>query len=54
MWASVSLGEAYEKLGKNREACDAYGLVTSAWGEAKPKSVSLEAAKARRQALGCR
>jgi serine/threonine-protein kinase len=47
------LGEAREKKGDKAGACAAYGVVLARWGQAKPRSVTAEIARARSKALGC-
>jgi serine/threonine-protein kinase len=53
MHAQVVLGAAYEATGDSKGACAAYGVVTHRWKDAKPRSLTLEKAKARRDALHC-
>jgi tetratricopeptide (TPR) repeat protein len=47
------LGMAREAKGNRDGACDAYRIVVSRWGHAKPRSVTGERALARARALGC-
>jgi serine/threonine-protein kinase len=47
------LGQALETKGDARGACAAYGEVLSAWGAAKPRSVTAEKARERRAKLAC-
>jgi tetratricopeptide (TPR) repeat protein len=54
MRAHVQLGEALEKTGDAAGACSAYAVVLDRWKEAKPRSISLEKAKERTQALACK
>jgi tetratricopeptide (TPR) repeat protein len=49
--AYFALGEAYEKLGEKERARTAYGEVVRRWKNAKPSSVTLDAARARLNAL---
>jgi eukaryotic-like serine/threonine-protein kinase len=51
--AALDLGRALEAKSDKPGACDAYGKVLARFGKAKPRSVSAEAARARRKALGC-
>lgn len=51
--ASLWLGKAHEALGETAPACAAYRSVVDVWGNARPRSVSAEAAKARLRALSC-
>ena len=51
--AHYELGLVREAKGDRDGACDAYGVVRSHWGEAKPKSVTFELALARINALKC-
>jgi hypothetical protein len=53
MRAHVQLGEALEKTGDAAGACSAYAVVLARWKDAKPRSISLEKAKERTQALMC-
>ena len=50
---NLFLGEALEATGDKAGACVAYGVVTERWKNAKPRSVTLEEARARAKALGC-
>ncbi len=52
--AFLWLGQAKESKGDTKGACGAYRVVLDRWGQAKPKSVSAEHARARVSALGCR
>ena len=47
------LGMAYEKLGRRREACEAYAVVTRRWGRSEPRSITATEAMKRSRALGC-
>jgi serine/threonine-protein kinase len=47
------LGMALEATGDTRGACSAYDEVLRRWGNAKPRSVTADAARARRKALAC-
>ena len=47
------LGQAHEKLGHTREACEAYAVVTRRWGASTPGSVSAAEAAKRSRVLGC-
>ncbi|WP_394841254.1 serine/threonine-protein kinase [Pendulispora brunnea] len=51
--AHLWLGQAHEKLGHTREACEAYGVVMRRWGAATPASISAAEAAKRSRALGC-
>jgi len=51
--ANTMLGEALEHTGDKPGACKAYRSVTTLWKDARPRSVTLERAKARAAALGC-
>jgi tetratricopeptide (TPR) repeat protein/predicted Ser/Thr protein kinase len=48
------LGEALEATGDQPGACAAYADVIARWGNAKPRSVTAEKARARAAALGCK
>jgi hypothetical protein len=50
--AHLLLGLAREATDKER-TCEAYRFVTDTWRNAKPRSVSVEKARARSKALGC-
>ncbi len=52
--AAAYLGRALEALGDKEGACAAYAVVLSRWGNAKPRSTTASAARARSQALRCR
>jgi len=52
--AYLFLGEALERTGDTPGACRAYGAVLQRWGAAVPRSVTADAARARRKALACR
>jgi serine/threonine-protein kinase len=47
------LGEARSAKGDTDGACRAYAVVLSRWGNAKPRSVTADAARARRASLRC-
>jgi serine/threonine-protein kinase len=51
--ALLDLGVALEATGDKAGACDAYAKVLARWGQAKPRSVTAEAARARASKLGC-
>ncbi|WP_394830556.1 protein kinase [Pendulispora rubella] len=51
--AHLWLGQAHEKLGRARAACEAYGVVMRRWGASTPGSVSAAEAAKRSRALGC-
>jgi tetratricopeptide (TPR) repeat protein len=51
--AAEVLGEALEQKGDKDGACGAYAEVLSKWGNAKPRSVSADAARAHAKRLGC-
>jgi eukaryotic-like serine/threonine-protein kinase len=52
--ASLHLGMALEATGDRAGACQAYRSVLDRWKGAKPRSVTLEEARRRAAALGCR
>jgi serine/threonine-protein kinase len=52
--AALELGLALEASGDRAGACSAYAVPLERWGHARPRSVTAEAARARRAALGCR
>jgi tetratricopeptide (TPR) repeat protein len=47
------LGQALEKKNDTRGACAAYRVVLERWGDAKPRSVTADQARARMKALEC-
>ena len=47
------LGQALERTGEISGACEAYASVIDRWGNASPRSVTAEQARARMKALGC-
>jgi serine/threonine-protein kinase len=47
------LGQAREAKGDRPGACAAYAEVLARWGRARPRSITLETARARHKALGC-
>jgi serine/threonine-protein kinase len=47
------LGVALESQGDRPGACQAYGVVLSRWGHAKPRSLTADDARARARSLGC-
>jgi tetratricopeptide (TPR) repeat protein len=47
------LGEALEKTGDTKGACDAYAFVIAHWGNAKPRSLTADEAKKRGRGLKC-
>jgi serine/threonine-protein kinase len=47
------LGEVDEEQGDRDAACSAYRTVLSRWGNAKPRSVTADKARARAKGLGC-
>ena len=51
--AAMQLGQALEQKREPRRACDAYRDVVARWGNAKPRSISAERARARMSAIGC-
>jgi serine/threonine-protein kinase len=51
--ANYWLGRAREALGEKERACAAYGAVLAYWGDAKPRSVTADAARGRAKGLGC-
>jgi serine/threonine-protein kinase len=52
--AASYLGRALESTDDATGACDAYRRVLERWGDAKPKSVTADHARARRNALACK
>jgi serine/threonine-protein kinase len=52
-WAARTLGEALEAKGDTKGACDAFGEVLAHWGNAKPRSITADAARAHMKKLGC-
>ncbi len=53
MRSHLWLGQALEARGDKAGACEAYGVVTTRWKNAKPRSITLEKAKERARALAC-
>jgi serine/threonine-protein kinase len=51
--AQLALGLWREAAGDKAGACTAYQVVLNRWGQAKPRSVTADRAKARARALGC-
>jgi len=51
--AQQDLGVAREAAGNKPGACAAYRVVLARWGDARPRSVTAEKARARVKALGC-
>jgi serine/threonine-protein kinase len=51
--AHYDLGRAREATGDKAGACSAYAAVLARWGDAKPRSVTADAARARVKALAC-
>jgi tetratricopeptide (TPR) repeat protein len=51
--AALHLGEALESTGDTAGACAAYAKVIARWGQAKPRSISAERARARSKVLAC-
>jgi serine/threonine-protein kinase len=47
------LGRAFEQKGDTAGACEQYAAILERWGNAKPKSVTADAARTRRKALAC-
>ncbi|WP_437680956.1 protein kinase domain-containing protein [Sorangium sp. So ce131] len=47
------LGQALERTGNVSGACEAYTRVIERWGNASPRSVTAEQARARARAIGC-
>lgn len=47
------LGQALGQAGRHDEACAAYGVVLSRWGNARPRSVTADRARALAAAEGC-
>jgi len=54
MHTQVQLGQALGQAGDKAGACSAYAVVVDRWKNAKPRSVTLEKAKERSRALGCK
>jgi serine/threonine-protein kinase len=54
MRARLALGQAREQKGDRAAACAAYASVIERWGQARPRSITAEAARARAASLGCR
>jgi serine/threonine-protein kinase len=52
-WSAEMLGEALESKGDKPGACEAYGEVLVHWGDAKPRSVTADKARAHMKSLGC-
>jgi serine/threonine-protein kinase len=52
--AHYHLGMALEGKGDTRGACAAYQVVLDHWGNAKPRSLTAEKARARSKALDCK
>ncbi|WP_437990416.1 protein kinase domain-containing protein [Sorangium sp. So ce145] len=48
------LGQALEQMGEISGACEAYASVIDRWGNASPRSVTAEQARARMKAIACR
>jgi serine/threonine-protein kinase len=53
MRSAMILGSLREKGGDRKLACKAYDIVLRAWGAARPRSITAEAARARAKALHC-
>jgi serine/threonine-protein kinase len=53
IWARFSLGQTYEARGERDRACAAYESVLSAWRNARPRSTTADAARAKVAALAC-
>jgi serine/threonine-protein kinase len=51
--AHEELGEALASKGDTRAACDEFRTVLSYWGDAKPRSVTADKARAQMRSLGC-
>jgi tetratricopeptide (TPR) repeat protein len=51
--ARALLGDVYAAAGKSEAACDEYAAVLAAWGHAKPRSVTAEAAREAAARLSC-
>lgn len=51
--AHLLLGQALERAGDRAGACAAYGQVSALWPHPTPRSVTVDAARARGKALGC-
>jgi eukaryotic-like serine/threonine-protein kinase len=51
--ANLRLGEIYEQTGDRTSACARYAKVLERWGDAKPRSVTADEARAHATKLGC-
>jgi eukaryotic-like serine/threonine-protein kinase len=51
--AQLLLGTVREARGDRQGACAAYAAVLARWGDARPRSVTADRARARQKALGC-
>jgi serine/threonine-protein kinase len=51
--AHAELGEALAAKGDTANACAAYGVVLSYWGDAKPRSITADKSRAQMRRLGC-
>jgi eukaryotic-like serine/threonine-protein kinase len=51
--AQLLLGTVREARGDRLGACSAYAAVLARWGDAKPRSITADKARARQKALGC-
>lgn len=51
--ANLELGELYEQAGDTASACARYARVLERWGNAKPRSVTADEARAHATKLGC-
>ncbi len=49
----LTLGQALAQVGRQAEACAAYGVVLARWGAARPRSVTADRARALAVAEGC-
>ncbi len=51
--ANLWLGQAHEQLGHKDKACGAYGRIVERWKNARPRSVTVQRARRRMNALEC-
>ncbi len=51
--SALHLGQALEATQQPQKACAAYARILRLWGSARPRSVTADAARRRRAALGC-
>ena len=53
VWAAEELGEVLAAEGDKDGACAAFGEAVARWGNAKPRSVTVDAARSQMRKLGC-